>query len=695
MGYTTAEYQIEGMTCAACVSRVEKAIRDIDAVADVAVNLATERANVSSSEGISPADVGAAVARAGYTARPVDRAAGVASSAPTDRLGASVVGAALLTVPVALISMIPALRFSGWEWVALALAAPVVLVAGWRFHRVAVRGLRHGAATMDTLVSLGTLSALVWSTVALVAIEDGHVYFEVGAVIVTLILLGRYLERGARHRSSAAVRRLLELGADEVRILEDEAERVVPIDALRVDDVFVVRPGERVAADAVVLEGSSAIDASLLTGEPVPVEVGPGDELAGGTLNTHGRLFARATRIGADASLARIARLVQEAQAGKAPVQRLADRVAGVFVPTVAAVAVATLVAWLAITGDAGQAFTAAVAVLIVACPCALGLATPTALMVGTGRGAQLGILIRGPEILERTKSVTTVALDKTGTLTRGALELVDIDVVNGASREQVLRLAGAVELASEHPIGKAVVTAARAEVGPLPSVESFRALPGVGVVGVVERREIEIARRSERVTVSWDGLPRGHLTLRDTIKPTSAAAIEGLRALSLEPVLVSGDAIEATSDVARTLGIDRVVAAALPAEKARVVAELQERGDVVAMVGDGINDAPALAQADLGIALASGADISVETADITLLGSDLRAVADGLRLARRVLATIKENLFWAFAYNIAAIPLAVAGVLSPIVAAAAMAASSLLVVGNSLRLRRFQSTGA
>jgi Cu+-exporting ATPase len=691
-GLLQQDLDIDGMTCAACVSRVERALTDLDGVEEASVNLATETALVRYDvERIALDALMAATERVGYRSIARDGGARPRSASSPGNLSWTVLRAAVLTLPVVLISMIPPLQFANWEWVALALSAPVVLVAGWRFHAAALRNLRHGAATMDTLVSIGTLAALVWSTVALVAVDGGHVYFEVGAVITTLILLGRYLERGARRRSSAAVRRLLELEAREARIVEGEGERVVPIEALSPGGVFVARPGERVATDGIVVDGASAIDASMLTGEPVPVEVAAGDDVAGATLNTYGRLTIRATRVGSDTALARIARLVADAQAGKAPVQRLADRVAAVFVPIVAAIALSTLVAWLAITGDAEAAFTAAIAVLIVACPCALGLATPTALMVGTGRGAQLGILIRGPEILERTESITTVALDKTGTLTEGELELSAIELLDGTARDDVLRYAGAVEDASEHPIGIAVARAAHAELGTLPHASSFRAMPGVGVTGCVEGHEVEVRQTKGRITVAWDGEDRAHLTLRDTIKPTSSEAVDELRELSLEPLLVSGDASAVTHEVAAELGIARVEAGTLPHEKAALVAELQEAGEVVAMVGDGINDAPALAQADLGIALANGTDISVEAADVTLLTSDLRGVADAIRLARRVLSTIKQNLFWAFAYNVAAIPLAVAGLLNPIVAAAAMAASSLLVVGNSLRLRRFQ----
>ncbi len=688
--FVEADFEIDGMSCAACVSRIEAAVSHLDDVERASVNLATERARVTyHPEGSSEAAIIAAIGQAGYEARSTRDAD--ASSRPATRSGLRLLAAIALTVPVALISMIPALQFAGWEWVALALSAPVVLVAGWPFHRGAVANLRHRVVTMDTLVSLGTLSALLWSVVVLTASDDGHVYFEVGAVITTLVLLGRYLERGARLRSSAAVRQLLELGAREANVLVDGQEQIVPIETLQAGDLFVVRPGERIATDGAIEEGSSSIDASMITGEPVPVDVGVGDEVTGGTVNANGRLVVRSTRVGSETVLAQIARLVAEAQAGKAPIQRLADRVAAVFVPIIVTIAAATLVGWLAITGDASAAFTAAIAVLIIACPCALGLATPTALMVGTGRGAQLGILIRGPEILERTESITTIALDKTGTLTEGKLELAGVELLNGAGRADVLRYAGAVEQASEHPIGRAITSAARAELGPLPDVASFRAQPGVGVSGVVDEHTVEVARSSEGITVSWDGTSRARLTLSDTIKPASASAISALRDLALDPVLLSGDASAPAHDVASKVGISRVIAGVRPDEKARVVSDLQRDGAVVAMVGDGINDAPALAQADLGIAFASGTDIAMEASDITLLTGDVRAVVDALLLARRVLATIKMNLVWAFAYNVAAVPLAVAGVLSPMVAAATMAVSSLLVVGNSLRLKRFR----
>jgi len=713
-----ATLAIDGMTCASCAARIERRLNRLDGVS-ATVNFASEQAEVSFDAGrVSLPALLRAVRAAGYRAAPaLDFAAGTAAErtgaerALRLRLGMAVA----LTVPLAALAWIGALEFPGWRWLALALATPVVAYSGWPFHAAAARGARHMSTSMDTLVSIGTLAAYGWSVVVLVAGLREAVYFDAAAMITTLILLGRYFELRAKRRSAEAISGLLELGAKQARLLELGAERLVAADALAVGDRFVVRPGERIAADGVVEAGSSEIDASMLTGEPLPEPVTPGAAVTGATINLSGRLVVRATGVGADTTLARIARLVAEAQAGKAQVQRLADRVSAVFVPVVGLVALVTLGAWLAGGAGAQRAFTAAVAVIVCACPCALGLATPLALLVAGGRGAQLGIVIRGPQALERTRAVTTVLLDKTGTITEGRMSLTALLAADGEREQAMLALAGAAEQPSEHPVGRAIAQHALAELGSLAAAERFLNRPGLGVEATVAGIDVlvgqeallashgielpaELRADSERlaatgasvVAVAWEGRARGLIAVADTVRPRAAAAVRALRELGLTPALLTGDNQAAAQAVAQAVGITRVLAGVLPDGKAAEVARLQTRGEVVAMVGDGINDAPALAQADLGLAIGTGSDIAIEAADITLVSGDPIAAADAIRLARRTLSVIKGNLFWAFAYNIAAVPLAATGVLSPILAAAAMSLSSLFVVTNSLRLRRF-----
>ncbi|OBF06449.1 copper-translocating P-type ATPase [Mycobacterium sp. ACS4054] len=734
------ELQIGGMTCAACAARIEKKLNRLDGVA-ATVNYATEKAALTVPPGYDPQVLIAAVEKAGYAAAlPQPRVSRAKADDPElSALRARLITAALLAGPVIAMAMTPALQFRYWQWASLVLAAPVVVWAGRPFHAAAWTNLRRGAATMDTLVSIGTLAAFLWSLYALFlgtaggpGMRDGfgltarpsdgagHIYLEVAAGVTLFVLAGRYFERRSKHTAGAALRALLELGAKDVAVLRDGAETRIPVDRLAVGDEFVVRPGEKVATDGIVVSGSSAVDASMLTGESVPVEVGAGDNITGATVNAGGRLVVRATRVGDDTQLAHMAKLVEQAQSGKAEVQRLADRISGVFVPVVIGIALATLGGWLAFGSPAAAALTAAVAVLIIACPCALGLATPTALLVGTGLAAQLGVLIKGPEVLESAHAVDTIVLDKTGTVTTGKMTLVDVIAGPGTDRETLLRYAGALEDASEHPIAQAVAAAAKAEVGALPAVDGFTSFEGHGVRGNVDGHTVVVGRASllaewdqspdpalaaalvraedegkTAVSVGWGGRARGCFVIADTVKPTSAEAVGQFKRLGLTPILLTGDNGTVARRIADQLGIARVISDTMPADKVAAIKRLQSEGRVVAMVGDGVNDAAALATADLGVAMGTGADVAIEAAGLIVTRGDLRAAVDAIRLSRRTLTTIRANLFWAFGYNVAAIPLAALGMLNPMLAGAAMAFSSVFVVTNSLRLRSFNSAAA
>ncbi|WP_406135076.1 heavy metal translocating P-type ATPase [Streptomyces sp. NBC_01089] len=742
-GTAAVELAIGGMTCASCAARIEKKLNRMDGV-EATVNYATEKAKVTFAEHVDVTDLIATVEATGYTAQEPPRPSASGESAgPAEQesdtlapLRQRLVTAVVLAVPVIAMAMVPALQFDYWQWLSLTLAAPVVTYAAWPFHRAAFTNARHGAATMDTLISVGTSAAFLWSLWALffgtagtpgmrhsfeftIARGDGagNIYLEAAAGVTAFILAGRYFEARSKRRAGAALKALLELGAKEVTVLRNGRQETIPTAELQAGDRFLVRPGEKIATDGTVVEGASAVDASMLTGESVPVEVAVGDTVTGATLNAGGRLVVEATRVGADTQLARMARLVEDAQNGKAAAQRLADKISAVFVPVVIALALGTLGFWLGTGSGLTAAFTAAVAVLIIACPCALGLATPTALMVGTGRGAQLGILIKGPEVLETTRKVDTIVLDKTGTVTTGRMTLLAVHTADSTTESEVLRLAGALENASEHPIAQAVATGATERTGPLATPEDFANVPGLGVQGVVDGHAVVVGREQllkdwamelptglgrakhaaeaagrTAITVAWDGEARAVLEVADAVKETSAEAIRRLRALGLTPILLTGDNTAVARSVAAEVGIDEIIAEVMPEDKVAVVKRLQAEGRSVAMVGDGVNDAAALAQADLGLAMGTGTDAAIEAGDLTLVRGDLTAAADAIRLSRRTLGTIRSNLFWAFAYNVAAIPLAASGLLNPMIAGAAMAFSSVFVVGNSLRLRRFQA---